>query len=97
MTRPLSRQRLWQLAKNASGLCSTCGTRPVVAGGHCAVCMRPRIKKRDETTGAHGSALKGKPAIVVLLRREIARLKSDIAKLRYVVALVEPTKARSVR
>jgi hypothetical protein len=100
MKKTLSRQRIWQLEKIAMGLCGTCGTRPLVTGDECAMCMRPWTKKKKgETATTNGTVLQNK-AVVRLLRREIARLKLDLAKLRYVLAVlasIEEARDRPVR
>jgi len=77
MEKTLSRQRRWQLAKTAMGLCATCGKRPLVTRNHCEVCVRPRIKprikKKEETAGAREPVRKEKIAVVRKPRRKRAR------------------------
>jgi len=49
MDKPLTRQRLWQLAKIESGLCAKCGKRPLHEKSkcHCAHCgMKARVAVR---------------------------------------------------
>jgi hypothetical protein len=79
MEKALSRQRRWQLAKTAMGLCGTCGKRPLVTRHQCEVCARPRIKprtkKKEETAVAREPVRKEKIAVVKKPQRKRARLR----------------------
>lgn len=44
----VSRQRKWQLKRNAVGLCELCGKRPVLRGGRCETHYQDMLRgKRD--------------------------------------------------
>lgn len=42
--RPVSKQRRWQLARQAEGRCPQCG-EPGVAGGRCLLCLAKQARR----------------------------------------------------
>jgi len=48
----MSRQRAWQLAKRAAGLCIRCGLKPLLTKNHCARCAKKQREYMRSVTGA---------------------------------------------
>jgi hypothetical protein len=51
-TPKLSRQRKWQEARKAKGLCACCGVNPLLTNNYCETCAERIRDKARKRTGA---------------------------------------------
>lgn len=60
----VSRQRAWQLARKAKGLCVSCGQEPLITknhGANCAEKIRERMRKKTGATRRYRNAQSYQP------------------------------------